>query len=598
MSADPVSYADAAMPAPLSEPYKPAASAHTVQFYSDDTYLLEGLTRFVGQALGAGEGAVVVASKAHRLELTHRLKARGFDLALAAAKGRYVEMDARETLSRIMTGSWPDAARLGKVLGGAVAQVNEASTCERPRAAVFGEMVALLLLEGNSEAAIRLEQLGNELTENYSCSVRCAYPMSTFAEAADAEPLRRVCEQHSEVIPAEDYSALEGDERRKQAIVQLQQKAHALETEIAARREIQAALKGREAELSDFVENAVEGVQQVGADQRIRWANRSLLNLLGYTPGEYVGRNLSEFYLHRATFDEFWRRLMEREDIYDYPAELRCKDGTTKHVLIHSNGLWREGVFVHTRCFVRDVSEQKRMEEALRRSERLAATGRLAASIAHEINNPLESLTNLFYLIQSQAQLDETARFYAGLADKELRRIAHITRQMLGFYRESTRPTPVSVAEILDSVLEAYAGKLQSRAIEVKKRYLSGGVVEGFPFELRQLFANLVGNAIEASAEHGMIRLHLRESSDWNQKDRRGVGVSIADSGFGIPRECSARVFEPFFTTKGESGTGLGLWVCRGIVQKHEGTIRFRSSTRPHRSGTVFSVFLPAARTL
>ncbi len=595
MSSDQVSYSDAAVVATVSGAGDLPSSPHAVQFYSDDTYLLDGLGRFLGKALGTGGGAIVIASKGHRLELAQRLKARGLDVALASAQGKYVALDAHEALSRIMVGAWPDAARFAGMLSPAVAQVNAATGGERARAAVFGEMVALLWEQGNAEGAVRLEQLWNELALTHSFSLLCAYPMSTFGREEDAEPLRRICEQHSQVIPAEDYSLLDRDGQRRQAIVELQQKARALETEIAARREIQAALKRREAELADFLENAVEGVQQVGSDQCIRWANKSLLDLLGYTPREYVGRRVSEFYVHRAAFDEFWRRLMERKNIFDYPVELRCKDGTTKHVLIHSNGLWRGAEFIHTRCFIRDVTEHKRMEEALRRSERLAATGRLAASIAHEINNPLESLTNLFYLIQSHAGLDETARFYAGLADKELRRVAHITRQMLGFYRESARPVPVSVAEILDSVLEAYVGKLQSKSIAVEKKFSTGGVVEGFPFELRQLFANLVGNAIEASAEHSLIRLRLRESTDWSRGARRGVRVAIADNGFGIPPECRARVFDAFFTTKGESGTGLGLWVCRGIVQKHDGTIRFRSSTRPSRRGTLFSVFLPAA---
>lgn len=334
-------------------------------------------------------------------------------------------------------------------------------------------------------------------------------------------------------------------------------------------------------------------MQQVGPDHRVLWANRWLLNLLGYSAEEYVGHDLAEFHVRRENFDEYWRKLMRHENICDYAAGLRCKDGSVKQVLIHSKGLWAEGRFVHTRCFIRDVTKQKRMAQALRQSEKLAATGRLAATIAHEINNPLEALTNLFYLLQWHPSLDDAARGYAALADQELRRIAHITKQMLGFYRESPRPVPLKMSEILDSVVELYARRLSSHDIRVQKHYATEGALEGFPSELRQLLTNLVRNATEASRKNGKIHLHIRETRDWRRPSRRGVRVSIADNGSGIPAATQKKIFEPFFTTKGESATGLGLWASRAIVDRHEGSIRLRSSDRQGRSGTVFSVFLP-----
>ena len=236
---------------------------------------------------------------------------------------------------------------------------------------------------------------------------------------------------------------------------------------------------------------------------------------------------------------------------------------------------------------------QLQAQQVLRESEKLAATGRLAATIAHEINNPLESLTNLLYLIESDNSLSETGRRFASAAGQEVKRTAHITKQMLAFHRQSTVPVEVILSEVLDNVVELYTAKIEQSGITLQKQYDTVPTIKGFPAELRQVFANLLGNAIEASGQHGVIRLHTFASREWNNGHRSGVRVVIADNGVGISAENRKRLFEPFVTTKGERGTGLGLWVSSGIVKKHDGSIRLRSSTRTGRNGTCFSVFLP-----
>jgi signal transduction histidine kinase len=241
-----------------------------------------------------------------------------------------------------------------------------------------------------------------------------------------------------------------------------------------------------------------------------------------------------------------------------------------------------------------EVEKRLRLREAeLLRSQKMAEAGRLAATIAHEINNPLESLTNLFFLLQSHPSLEGTARYWADLAGRELKRMAHITKQMLAFYRVSAQPVSFSLAEVMDEVLGMFQHKLAARHLQVERQYSSEGILQGFPTEMRQLFANLLGNAMEASDESGRLRVRLYETSDWRGSGRRGIRVSIADQGSGIAAEHRKKIFEPFFTTKGEAGTGLGLWVSRGIAEKCGGAIHFRSSAQPGRSGTVFSVFLP-----
>jgi signal transduction histidine kinase len=240
-----------------------------------------------------------------------------------------------------------------------------------------------------------------------------------------------------------------------------------------------------------------------------------------------------------------------------------------------------------------EATERKRAEETLRKTEKLAAAGRLAASIAHEINNPLEAVTNLLYLLRHQPSLDQEAVAYADLAQQEISRVAEMTQQTLRFYRQSTLPALANIAELLDSVLTLFMGRLAALQIEVSRD--NGPDVELFCFtgELRQLLANLVGNAIDAIGQSGHLQLSVRRSRSWVD-GTPGVRLFVADSGCGMTKATRMRIFEPFFTTK-ETGTGLGLWVSGEILAKHNATLRVasRRAEAGKRSGTVFMVFFP-----
>lgn len=243
----------------------------------------------------------------------------------------------------------------------------------------------------------------------------------------------------------------------------------------------------------------------------------------------------------------------------------------------------------------RDITAQLKAEDALRKTDRLAAMGRVAGIIAHEINNPLEAITNTFYLLRDHPSLDEEARYYARLGEEELHRVAHITRQTLGFYRESKHPVDVSISTLLDEILELQSRRMEFNGIVLDKRYHSRGAIQGFPVELKQVFLNLIGNAVQAMPDGGRLRLHVFEPAP-RANQPAGVCISICDTGTGINPEHAKHLFEPFFTTKSTKGTGLGLWISKGIIQKYGGSIRFRSISLTGQNITCFLVFFPEAQ--
>ncbi|MHB1023671.1 MAG: sensor histidine kinase [Acidobacteriaceae bacterium] len=238
-----------------------------------------------------------------------------------------------------------------------------------------------------------------------------------------------------------------------------------------------------------------------------------------------------------------------------------------------------------------ETTQRRQAEEALRRTEKLAAAGRLAASIAHEINNPLEAVTNLLYLLRHHPSLDGEAQEFAELAQRELLRVSQITQQTLRFYRQSTQPIQSNIGELLDSVLLLHQGRIHSAQVDVVRKYVGSPELYSFSGELRQLFANLVGNALDAMNQGGRLTLTVRESRSWKD-GTPGVRIFVADTGCGMSEQVRRRIFEAFFTTKDATGTGLGLWVSAEIVEKHKGTIRVRSRTDAP-TGTVFMVFFP-----
>jgi C4-dicarboxylate-specific signal transduction histidine kinase len=243
---------------------------------------------------------------------------------------------------------------------------------------------------------------------------------------------------------------------------------------------------------------------------------------------------------------------------------------------------------------IRDhLATRRKTEAALLRSEKLAVAGRLAASIAHEINNPLASVTNLLYLIGTSSSLEE-AKIYSTTATDELARVSEIAIHTLKFFRQLSKPTSVYLTELVDSALVLYQARLVSACVTVQKDFRACPPMTAMAGELRQVVVNLVGNALDAMRSGGTLSIRIDRGREYSNGSRPGMRLTIGDSGSGISPEIKSRLFEPFVSSKGDTGTGLGLWVSSEIIRKHGGTIKFKSSSSPPSTGTVFSIFLPA----
>ena len=264
---------------------------------------------------------------------------------------------------------------------------------------------------------------------------------------------------------------------------------------------------------------------------------------------------------------------------------LRRRDAT--EILIEHSGSPirdRHGCLIGVVLVFRDVTQTRQQQAALLASEKLAVAGRLAASIAHEIHNPLDSVSNLLFLMDGVATPEERDEFLR-LAKQEIDRVTQISRAMLSLYRESKAPVDIDVREMLESILLLMDTRFRTLGVDVEHDVPAGLSVKGFPAELRQVFTNLLTNAAEASGRGGLIRLT-------GEAAHGGAVISIADNGPGVPETIRDLLFQPFFTTKGERGTGLGLWISQEIITKHGGSIGLESSTAQDDHGTTLNIFL------
>ncbi|HTV64817.1 MAG TPA: CHASE3 domain-containing protein [Bryocella sp.] len=377
-----------------------------------------------------------------------------------------------------------------------------------------------------------------------------------------------------------------------------------LQAETEHRQELTQSREWFQSTLNSLGE-AVVSTDQSGS---ISYINPVAQQLTGWAYSEARGRKFGEVMRllderTRAPAEDPIALVIRTRQVMPTPAELLLTSARGMVRPIELTGapiLDRQNQVLGVTVVFRDVTQRRQTEQTLRSSERLTLAGRLSATIAHEIRNPLDTVSNLVYLLQREESSPVQAQ-YLTMAGEEVSRIAQITSQLLTFHRESRNPIGVNLTEVLESVLVLFAPQIRQNHVEVVKRFETGKSVRGFPGELRQVFSNLVGNAIEVIPPRGTLVLRVRESSLVSDPTVKGVRVTVLDSGAGIPAAVRKNLFAPFYTTKGEKGTGLGLWISRSIVEKHEGTIHFVSRTNngnSGNSGTAFSVFLPFTQKL
>ncbi|MGC2209292.1 MAG: PAS domain S-box protein [Candidatus Korobacteraceae bacterium] len=363
---------------------------------------------------------------------------------------------------------------------------------------------------------------------------------------------------------------------------------------VTEQRRAQEQIRASERRYRTLVETSPDAVV-VHLNGKIVYVNAVALRLFGAKYREELqGRKMLEL-VHAELHDVVRERIGEVESGGMAPLrELRIVrlDGQEVTVEATAGSIdWQGSVAVQS--ILRDITARKAAEVLFVQTEKLASVGRMAASIAHEINNPLAAVMNTVYLARKTPEVPESAVRYLEIAEDELKRVSHITRQVLGFYREGSALKQVTVDSIMESTLDLLQSKIRTKQAKIEKRYRGDLAIRAVGGELRQVFSNLVVNSLESIGECGMVKLRIT-GGQCAKCGERLVRITVADNGPGIREAIRPRMFEALFTTKGDTGTGLGLWVSKQIVEKHGGTIRFRSRATGAQTGTVFSIVLKA----
>ncbi len=411
----------------------------------------------------------------------------------------------------------------------------------------------------------------------------------------------RTSRQQTERLPLGSPVLLERPIRTATLVssVQAALRARARQYEI---RDVVAELKEERELLQAMLDSLPVGVVFAKPSGQIVRANRRLESIVRHplvsTPDleshaqrpalHTDGRSVAEHEFPLARSIKTGRSVPPEEYLYERGDGTKAWVSLAASPVVNESGEVTGGVIS-----LSDIDQQKRSEIALIQNEKLAAVGRLAASISHEINNPLEAVTNLLYLARQNDRLPSDVKGFLETADGELARVSQIVSNTLQFHRQSTKPRAISAEQLLQPTLGLYSGRLTNANIKLVLQHKPAAPITCSEGEIRQVLNNLIGNAIESMKLGGRLVIRSKASKSW-KTGLSGVRITIADTGHGMDARVASRIFEAFYTTKGINGTGLGLWISKGIVDKHGGSLQVRSSTEANRSGTVFSLFLPS----
>jgi len=562
------------------------------------------VAEFAGAALGAGRPCLIIATPEHRFAIVRQLGEYGIDVARAVDEGRFVVLDAAETLREFLVEGWPDEASFRLVVERVLVPMLRTAKKKGQRVAVFGEMVALMVASGSVDGAIHIEQMWNEMGKRYAFSLLCGYSMRSFSRPEDESTFRRICLEHDDVRPCESYE-LAADAEKLLIISELQQKALMLEAvakenarlldeatlELNRRENVEEALRKSEEFSRSVVESSADCIKVLDLEGRILYISAHCMKMLGIAEAD-------------AVLAKPWVGLWSEADQGKAAEAVSvAREGGVGHfeglLTVGGKTTWwdvklapmfnREGAIGGLTVVSRETTDLKLAQAALMQAEKLAATGRLAATVAHEINNPLEAVTNSVYLAKTTPGLPADVYELLETADHELVRVGHMAQQTLGFYRDAANPQRVNLAELTRQVASLYERKLKYKNLTLTPRVdgeLSLFIRKG---EMKQVFSNLLANAIDAALPQGNIAIRAHAATNWRTGEK-GVRILVADDGEGMSRETQEKAFAAFFTTKKDIGTGIGLWVTKNILEKQGGTIRCRSTQG---RGAVMSLFLP-----
>jgi PAS domain S-box-containing protein len=564
---------------------------HFVRFYHEDQLLAADVASYLSTALECGS-AIIIATEQRIAAVRRHL-----DVLAPHAADALIALDAAATLERFLVNGWPDRTLFQAVVGSLVRA--EAGRCTTVRA--YGEMVALLCAQGRYDAAIELEKLWNELAHTCTFSLFCAYGWNLFPTAELADSFRQICHQHGHACS--DLQPLApGAQPGALKLLDLERKAMALDAEVARRKDAEQLAALREVDLADFLDNAAEGIHRVGSDGVILWANKAELHMLGYHWEEYVGRHIADFHVDQEVIRSILERLRKGETIYDQPALLRCKDGTVKHVLVHSNACFMDGELRYTRCFTRDASERHALEQVNAEREALLKELMIAnrnkdqflAMLGHELRNPLSPIQMALDLMEQRGDAN-----CAGERNIIRRQVSHLVRlvdDLLDVARVMQDKIELQQQNIALDAVVAHAAELARADIDRHRHHLMlqvgpGLAVNADKVRLAQVLANLLINAARYTADGGSISLTATG-------DGATIHISVKDNGRGMSGPELERVFDLFYQghrslDRPEGGLGIGLSLVRRLVELHGGTVA-ATSAGPGR-GSEFVVRLPAA---
>lgn len=571
---------------------------HLVRFYDNDDFIVDEIWHFIEPCLRRGDTAVVIATREH-LESLERRFATGLhsDAVVREHGEQFVRLEASDLLSRLLVDGWPDEQRFRAIVGDILRGASKDGT---RHVHAYGEMVGLLCEQSNQPAAIRIEQLWNELAKEFPLSLLCGYPMHAFSRREDATAFSTICDQHMHVLPAESFRECTDTNALHRTVAHLQQKANALESEVARRKAIEHALHCREQELSDFLENALEGMHRVSADGTIVWANKAELDLLGYARDEYIGRKIADFHVDRDAIHAILSKLLDGESLIDHPARLQHKDGSIRHVLIRSNARLVDGEFVSTRCITRDMTERVQLEAALeQRLQELAELDRrkdeFLAMLGHELRNPLAPIMNSLELMRIHGDYPEAIARSRETITRQVELMKRLVDDLLDVSR-ITRGTislkieDITLGEVIERAVEIARPLINERQHRLSLNLPADQLhLRGDPARLAQILANLLHNAAKYTEPGGSICVSAGA-------DGECMTLTIGDNGIGIDPSLHEKVFDLFVQdkkslSKANGGLGIGLTLVRSLVQLHGGTVSLRSEGSG--KGSEFIVTLP-----